>query len=72
MKTSSPLPVKEVPLYSEEMCGLEALERLKETLYAQKTQLRSTTRKTQLGWYRTKISTVWNSTCQVSRKTKSS
>jgi len=23
----------EVPLYSEEMCGLEALERLKETLY---------------------------------------
>ncbi|NER36385.1 MAG: TRC40/GET3/ArsA family transport-energizing ATPase [Oscillatoria sp. SIO1A7] len=30
----SPLPVKEVPLYSEEMCGLPALERLKETLYA--------------------------------------
>ncbi|MGB7443059.1 MAG: TRC40/GET3/ArsA family transport-energizing ATPase [Coleofasciculaceae cyanobacterium] len=30
----SPLPVKEVPLYSEEMCGLAALERLKETLYA--------------------------------------
>jgi arsenite-transporting ATPase len=30
----SPLPIKEVPLYSEEMCGLEALERLKETLYA--------------------------------------
>lgn len=30
----SPLPVKEVPLYSEEMCGLEALDRLKETLYA--------------------------------------
>lgn len=29
-----PLPVKEVPLFSEEMCGLEALERLKETLYA--------------------------------------
>lgn len=29
-----PLPVKEVPLYSEEMCGLEALDRLKETLYA--------------------------------------
>jgi len=29
----SPLPVKEVPLYSEEMCGLEALDRLKETLY---------------------------------------
>ncbi|MBV9388679.1 MAG: ArsA family ATPase [Chroococcidiopsidaceae cyanobacterium CP_BM_ER_R8_30] len=28
-----PLPVKEVPLYSEEMCGLDALERLKETLY---------------------------------------
>ncbi|NES86392.1 MAG: TRC40/GET3/ArsA family transport-energizing ATPase [Moorea sp. SIO2B7] len=28
-----PLPVKEVPLYSEEMCGLGALERLKETLY---------------------------------------
>jgi arsenite-transporting ATPase len=28
-----PLPVKEVPLYSEELCGLEALERLKETLY---------------------------------------
>ena len=28
-----PLPVKEVPLYSEEMCGLSALERLKETLY---------------------------------------
>ncbi|VXD11660.1 putative arsenical pump-driving ATPase [Planktothrix serta PCC 8927] len=29
----SPLPVKEVPLFSEELCGLEALERLKETLY---------------------------------------
>lgn len=29
----SPLPIKEVPLYSEEMCGLPALERLKETLY---------------------------------------
>ena len=29
----SPLPVKEVPLYSEEMCGLAALERLKQTLY---------------------------------------
>ena len=28
-----PLPVKEVPLYSEEMCGIQALERLKETLY---------------------------------------
>ncbi|GAC1459038.1 MAG: TRC40/GET3/ArsA family transport-energizing ATPase [Chamaesiphon sp.] len=31
----SPLPVKEVPLYSQEMCGLEALERLKETLYGE-------------------------------------
>ncbi len=30
----SPLPVKEVPLYSEEMCGLAALERLKDVLYA--------------------------------------
>lgn len=30
-----PLPVKEVPLFQEEMCGLEALERLKETLYDQ-------------------------------------
>lgn len=29
-----PLPVKEVPLYSEEMCGMDALDRLKETLYA--------------------------------------
>jgi len=29
-----PLPVKEVPLYPEEMCGLDALERLKETLYS--------------------------------------
>lgn len=28
-----PLPVKEVPLYSEEMCGLAALDRLKTTLY---------------------------------------
>ncbi len=28
-----PLPVKEVPLYSEELCGIAALERLKETLY---------------------------------------
>jgi arsenite/tail-anchored protein-transporting ATPase len=28
-----PLPVKEVPLYAEELCGLEALERLKDTLY---------------------------------------
>jgi arsenite/tail-anchored protein-transporting ATPase len=30
-----PLPIKEVPLYSEEMCGLAALERLKEELYAE-------------------------------------
>ncbi|MEM9451328.1 MAG: TRC40/GET3/ArsA family transport-energizing ATPase [Cyanobacteria bacterium P01_E01_bin.6] len=29
-----PLPVKEVPLFSEELCGMAALERLKETLYA--------------------------------------
>jgi len=29
-----PLPIKEVPLYSEELCGLAALEHLKETLYA--------------------------------------
>ncbi|AGF52838.1 sll0086 [Synechocystis sp. PCC 6803] len=28
-----PLPVKEAPLFSEEMCGLAALERLKDTLY---------------------------------------
>ncbi len=28
-----PLPVKEAPLFSEEMCGLLALERLKEILY---------------------------------------
>lgn len=28
-----PLPVKEVPLYNTEMCGLEALEKLKGTLY---------------------------------------
>ncbi|WRH65873.1 MAG: TRC40/GET3/ArsA family transport-energizing ATPase [Planktothrix sp. GU0601_MAG3] len=28
-----PLPVKEVPLFSEELCGFEALERLKEVLY---------------------------------------
>ncbi len=28
-----PLPVKEVPLFSQEMCGMAALERLKETLY---------------------------------------
>ena len=30
-----PLPVKEVPLYSEEMCGLAALDRLKNTLFAE-------------------------------------
>jgi len=29
----SPLPIKEVPLFSEEMCGLAALDRLKDTLY---------------------------------------
>jgi arsenite-transporting ATPase len=28
-----PLPVKEAPLFSEEMCGLTALEKLKEILY---------------------------------------
>lgn len=28
-----PLPVKEVPLFAEEMCGIEALHRLKDTLY---------------------------------------
>jgi len=29
----TPLPIKEVPLYSEEMCGLAALDRLKDTLF---------------------------------------
>lgn len=29
----SPLPVREVPLYSREICGLEALGKLKEFLY---------------------------------------
>lgn len=29
-----PLPIKEAPLYTEELCGLAALERLKENLYA--------------------------------------
>jgi arsenite/tail-anchored protein-transporting ATPase len=29
-----PLPIKEVPLFSQEMCGLAALEKLKELLYA--------------------------------------
>jgi arsenite/tail-anchored protein-transporting ATPase len=28
-----PLPVKEVPLFQEEMCGLDALKRLKDTLF---------------------------------------
>jgi arsenite-transporting ATPase len=28
-----PLPVREIPLYSEEMCGIPALERLKTALY---------------------------------------
>jgi arsenite/tail-anchored protein-transporting ATPase len=28
-----PLPVKEVPLFAEELCGIPALERLKDTLY---------------------------------------
>jgi len=28
-----PLPVKEVPLYPEELCGIPTLERLKDTLY---------------------------------------
>ncbi len=28
-----PLPVKEAPLFSEEMCGMQALERLKDTLF---------------------------------------
>ncbi|MGB7415651.1 MAG: TRC40/GET3/ArsA family transport-energizing ATPase [Thermosynechococcaceae cyanobacterium] len=28
-----PLPIKEVPLFDNELCGLAALERLKETLY---------------------------------------
>ncbi|NMF85474.1 TRC40/GET3/ArsA family transport-energizing ATPase [Nodosilinea sp. P-1105] len=28
-----PLPVKEIPLFAEELCGLEALQRLKDTLY---------------------------------------
>jgi arsenite/tail-anchored protein-transporting ATPase len=29
----TPLPIKEIPLFQEEMCGLPALDRLKETLY---------------------------------------
>ncbi len=28
-----PLPIKEVPLFSDELCGIEALERLKDILY---------------------------------------
>ncbi len=28
-----PLPVKEAPLFSEEMCGMQALERLRDTLF---------------------------------------
>jgi arsenite-transporting ATPase len=31
----SPLPVKEVPLYSREICGLATLEKLKEMLYGE-------------------------------------
>jgi arsenite-transporting ATPase len=31
----SPLPIKEVPLFSEELCGLKTLERLKETIYGE-------------------------------------
>jgi arsenite-transporting ATPase len=31
----SPLPVKEVPLYSREICGLATLEKLKELLYGE-------------------------------------
>jgi arsenite/tail-anchored protein-transporting ATPase len=30
-----PLPVKEVPLYSREICGMATLEKLKETLYGE-------------------------------------
>ncbi|TVP67449.1 MAG: arsenic-transporting ATPase [Leptolyngbya sp. LCM1.Bin17] len=30
-----PLPVKEVPLFAEELCGLDALHRLKDTLYGE-------------------------------------
>jgi arsenite-transporting ATPase len=30
-----PLPVKEIPLFADEMCGLEALHRLKQTLYGE-------------------------------------
>ncbi len=30
-----PLPVKEIPLFADEMCGLEALRRLKQTLYGE-------------------------------------
>jgi arsenite-transporting ATPase len=29
----TPLPIREIPLFSEEMCGLEALDRLKQVLY---------------------------------------
>ena len=31
----SPLPVKEVPLYSREICGLETLDKLKDLLYGE-------------------------------------
>jgi arsenite-transporting ATPase len=30
-----PLPVKEIPLFADEMCGLETLHRLKQTLYGE-------------------------------------
>lgn len=33
-----PLPVKEVPLFAEEICGMAALERLKNTLYSDEDQ----------------------------------
>jgi arsenite-transporting ATPase len=31
----NPLPIKEVPSFPEELCGLQALERLKETIYGE-------------------------------------
>ncbi len=67
----SPLPIKEVPLYSEEMCGLSALDRLKETLYPNNEDPAQVYYKeTTLRVYKTNSSTAWKSTCQVSKRAK--
>lgn len=55
-----PLPVKEVELFTKEMCGFEALEQLKDILYKDETRLWFIIRKILCGLSKIKNTIVWS------------